>query len=289
MARYQSPAPQTAPPMIEPDIKTVFEHAQRLNQPIQVPAGFIGAPALIVPNGWKVESFPELLSTTQPDRIRQEVLFTDHVSFVDYVNRFKLPDSMAFVSDFGTPEGTVPRFIVVFDYHNPEGSASLKTHKAFMLPKLTVAFQRWTKANGKQMGQFEFAEFIERNMGDIASPPAADLLHFINEFSVEGTLQFSRVQRLQNGSVKFTFANEQKAKAGDVEIPERFVITVSFYEGEPPVPISAKLRYRLAPDGKLSIWFELENLHLAIDQANNVLVTRVHTAIGMRPLRGVAS
>lgn len=270
------------------EAKTIFEHAQRLNSAIIPWPGYRGKPAVIVPNGWRLEEMPGAVDSSPPDRVRQDVVCGDHASFCEYVNRFKQPTTMVFVSEHFCSQDSklIPRFLALIDYHDPTGIPSQVTHRVAFIPKFSVSFERWSTANNKPAGQFEFAEFIERNIADIVDPPGADLLHFINEFSIEGTLSFQRVQRLQNGSVKFSFQNEHKAKAGEIEIPDRFQLGFPVFEGEPQTGMSAKLRYRLSPDGKLALWFELENPHLAVEAATLNLMARVQIGIGIRPLRG---
>jgi hypothetical protein len=44
--------------------------------------------------------------------------------------------------------------------------------------------------------------------------------------------------------------------AHDVEIPEKFTVSIPVYIGSPKVDLTARLRYRLA-SGKLTLWYDL--------------------------------
>jgi uncharacterized protein YfdQ (DUF2303 family) len=175
-------------------------------------------------------------------------------------------------------------FTAVLDYHREEPSWC--THKAVFTPEKSENWKRWLAQNGKPMGQTEFALFLENNTPDVVTPAGADLLQIINEFEVEGSLNFQRVQRLSNGSVKFSFQNEQKAKAGDLSVPELFTLRFPLFNGEPVTGLNARLRYRLASGGELKVWFDLVNPHVAVREGLQALVDRVAAGTGIAPLMG---
>lgn len=258
---------------------TVFEHAQRLNTPM-LPDDVHqdGPPCVIVPRGWELKSLP--WDHQVPKRIRQTVELGDHTSFCRYVQEFKTEATQVFATL--TSDGAT--FNAVLDYHHKEPAWC--SHRASFTPVKTVNWQRWLSQNGKAMGQTEFAVFLENNTADVVSPAGADLLQIINEFEVEGNLSFQRIQRLNNGTVKFSFQNEQKAKAGEMAVPEIFELRFPLFEGEPSTQVTARLRYRLGSSGELKVWFELVNPHIQVKDGLQALLERIATGCGITPLIG---
>jgi len=255
------------------DLEVAFEHAERLTEPLLPPEGLTGQPVILVPRGWgqqKVEWYREV-----PERIRGRIEFPDLASFVAYVGSFGTEATRLFAQtgkDF-------LRVVAILDYHTPPLTPAACLHRAHYAPGLSVEWQRWQAVNGKKMGQAEFALFLENSSDDVLEPDGATLLQIINEFEVEGSLLFQRIQRLASGSVKFSFQNEQKARAGELEVPELFMIEVSIWEGAPPVRQPARLRYRLNTGGELSLWFELVNPHVTLREAVALHLGQVRTLV----------
>lgn len=262
------------------DTDAVFEHAQRLTKPMEPDdATQEGAPHVLIPRGWTIKELPWQSQT--PKRIRQTVQLNDHPSFCRYVSDFKTKATAIFAT-ISNSGGT---FTAVLDYHTGE-DPSWCTHQAIFSPEKSENWKRWEGANCKPMGQTEFALFLENNTPDVVIPAGADLLQIINEFEVEGALNFQRVQRLTNGTVKFSFQNEQKAKAGDLSVPEVFTLRFPLFNGEPVTVLNARLRYRLSSGGELKVWFEIVNPHVAVREGLQALVERITTGTGISPMMG---
>jgi hypothetical protein len=264
----------TTPPADTNCLVTALEHAQRLNTPARPPDGWVGQPVLMVPRGWEAEKIygwePSLA-----DRIRQKVDLLDERSFGEYFTRFCVEPSLL----FALPDEVGVTFTAVFDYHERAQPGSCK-HLATFMPRRSVEWTRWSAVNGKAMSQLDFAQFLENNTCDVVNPAGADLRAIVNAFEVDGVIVF------QNGSVKFAFCNEQKAKAGELEVPEIFELRFPLWDGEEPVELQARLRYRLSQDGGLKLWFELINPHLVIRDGIQLLIARVTKSTGRPVLLG---
>src|SRR5690349_12332800 len=102
------------------------------------------------------------LKLAKPRYIRQTVTIETADSLIDYVNRFKVGDSMLFAEIAGN------RIVALIDYHGPSaaeddarGEASHVAHRAKMELPFSEEWKLWTGISGKLMPQLEFARFIE--------------------------------------------------------------------------------------------------------------------------------
>jgi len=272
--------PQISPPA---NTETVFEHAQRLASPMEASGAWRGAPVVLVPKGWTPVAVPGWKPTVPPDHVSGVIRMEDGESFARYVADFKTVTSQVFGSRTDDQRLVVR---AVIDYHGKEGSVQFCEHLVEFTPKLAVPWVRWTAVDRKPFGQAEFAQFLEDNLADIQHPSGADLLTIINTLEIDGTLVFQKAIRLQDGTVKFSFQNDQRAKSGDVSVPSEFHLALQVFEGEPHLRVQARLRYRLSSSGELKVWFELVNPHKAVDVATLLVLERIQKGCGIRPFLG---
>ncbi len=273
--------PQISPPS---DTQSVFEHAQRLATPMEAGGPWRGAPVVLVPKGWTTVPVPGWKPTSPPDHVDATVRMDDGESFARYVADFKTPNSQVFGSRGADGNLVV---VAVLDYHGV-GTADVQfcAHRVEFTPKLAVPWVRWTAVDRKPFGQAEFAQFLEDNLADIQHPAGADLLTIINALEIDGALTFQKAIRLQDGTVKFSFHNDQRAKSGDIAVPSEFNLALQVFEGEPHLRVQARLRYRLSSTGELKVWFELVNPHKAVDVATLLVLERIQKGCGIRPFLG---
>lgn len=242
---------------------------------------------MLAPAGWELKQAP--WEPIRPPHVRTNLVFPDLVSFNRYVSDFRKPETRIF-----SRQGSDRCVVAVMDYHGSSLTSQVTgelanwcQHRAVFEPRKAERFKRWESAHKKAMTQTEFALFLEDNLREIAEPPGADLLAIINEFSIEGSLQFSRAQRLENGSVTLSYRNEQNASARGMTVPTRFKLNVPVFEGEGPAAIYARLRYRLDGQGGLKLWFELEDLDAIQDALWGEVLNRVAVGTGIVPLVGM--
>lgn len=263
----------------------IFDHAQRLSAPAAAPEGWNGAPVLLVPKGWTPVPVPGWQPSSPPDHISASILMEDGESFARYVSAFKTNDSQVFAS-----RGDDGKLFVdaVLDFHSINGATAFCRHRVRWSPKNSVAWMRWTGVDRRPFTQAEFSQFLEDNMFDIHMPTGGDLLGIINALEIDGLLVFQKVIRLQDGTVKFTFQNEQRAKSGEISVPQQFHLSLPVFEGEPGLVVVARLRYRLSSAGELKVWFELVAPDKAVDAAVQFVVDRIYKGCGILPFRGRA-
>lgn len=260
-------------PPVPSDYRTeadaIIEHAHATGVPHAPPEHYEGTPVLVLPKGYEARPVPGW--RRRPDRPSGTVVCETLDSFCRYVCQFKTPCSEVFVS---VQKGFLT---AVLDYHDVDDmqGGNWCEHRCDLVPIKSDAFQRWETVNGKPMTQSEFALFLENNLQHVFEPSGADLLGIINAFEVDGVMQFSKVQRLQDGAIKMAFTNETRAKSGEVSVPTKFAISVPMFMGDDAIPITARLRYRLAAGGDLKLWFELEELPEARLRSFKLMVDRI--------------
>ncbi len=209
-----------------------------------------------------------------PTRKRGSVTLYQPDSFVAYVNAYADVDSVIFADLLAST------LTAVFDYHRAgEGSARWGEFRATYAPRLTKEWQTWTAMHRKHMTQVEFAEFLENNLPDIASPDGATLLEIAQNLQIRKDVNFRSSVRLATGETQFTFEETHRddATKGEMKLPELIVLGLAPYEGIDRRGVDARLRYRINPEGKLVIWFDLVRAHKVIEDAFNAIVSRVHS------------
>ncbi|MCA1995930.1 MAG: YfdQ family protein [Armatimonadetes bacterium] len=256
--------------------ETLLEHGQRLTRPLEPPMGFSGRPALLAPAGWSLVQPP--WKPLRPDRITATVNLADASSFTAYVNRFRGDGTLLFLAS------DTPTFLAVIDAPKPL-EPDWAEHQAVFAPRYTRQWKAWRDTEGEAMNQAQFARFVEKRAQDIASPSGADLLGIVNNLEIAGTVQFQSAQRLQDGAVQFRYVEERTAKAGAVEVPATFGLRLAVFEGEKPVSIQARLRYRMR-EGELSIWHELALPDELVEYALESMARQIGSATGLAVLRG---
>ncbi len=191
----------------------------------------------------------------QADIIKQAVTLTAKDSFIEYVADFATPNTRIFAD---LPNA---RFLAVIDFHeaeNPDAPSAPLAHRANLALKVSEEWSRWSGISGKLMAQALFVRFLEENMGDIEEPSGADILELAKDFSALRKVSFSQAYRSQTGdtSVDYAVEIEGRAKSGSINVPNKFVLRIPVYYGEPPIEQHAFLRYTI-DDGQLKLGLEL--------------------------------
>lgn len=133
-------------------------------------------------------------------------------------------------------------------------------HRVVMTLTHTPEWKAWIERDRKMLGQVDFAEHIEDRLNDIVDPPAADMLELVQTFTAKRALAFESGKSLSTGQVQLEYRETLEAKAGHkgrLEIPQRFTLLIAPFEGGSPVPMTARLRYRIN-EGDLRLGFFLD-------------------------------
>lgn len=208
--------------------------------------------AVILPEGWIVRDISDMLPP--PPRIRQAVELLTLKAFTDYVGTFREDSSAVFADE------TAAKYDAVLDYHCEEGyQRGACEHVARYTCPQSDQWKLWTANSGKHMGQVDFARFIEDNLPDIVSPPAADFLQLVLQLQIHKSANFVSDSRLDNGQTRLRYEEtiRNESKQGDLQFPDSFAIGIAVFVDGTRYQVKCRLRYRL-DDSKLRLWYELE-------------------------------
>jgi len=151
------------------------------------------------------------------------------------------------------------KVIAVLDYHGAaEGGPRWGQHRVTLMLRKSEEWIRWTNANNKHFDQAGFAEFLEQNAIDITTPDPAAMMDVARDLQATTEVEFGAGTRMQDGQVRFKYTETTKATvgAGQIQVPERFTLTLPVFIGGERVKMEALLRFRVK-DCKLVIWYTL--------------------------------
>lgn len=226
-------------------------------------------PFVVVPDGYAVHDLERLFP--HPQRSKGKRTLTDAESFIRFVNENKGGGTRLYCHT-----GLAPSFTAVFN--DTTGAApGWGDHIATYACPLSKEWAAWSGSNGKQMSQEAFATYIEDNAPDCATPPAADMLEISRTLEAKKKVNFASSIRLDNGQTELTYEEDIQGTAskGKLQVPQVFTIGIPVFEGGARYAVDARLRYRIAEGGKLSLWFDLLRPHKIIEDALNELRTAI--------------
>lgn len=211
-----------------------------------------GMTVLVVPDGegrWRTETLDLEQYQDHPRRKKGRAIFRDEASFTIYVNRHKGAGTLLAADQKGVVTAEL-------NHHAPtDGPAGWADHVARLERPFTPAWLAWQAADGRDLSQRAFAEFLEDRISEIVTPDGAALLEIATQFSATKEIVFASAFRLENGDVKLEYRDD--TRTGDVTVPTAFVVRLQPFRDGAGFDAEAKLRYRLADGGKLTFRFVL--------------------------------
>jgi uncharacterized protein YfdQ (DUF2303 family) len=267
------------------EARDIMDLGSALSDPISAPPAANGCsiPFVVVPNGYNIKHIESLFAN--PSRNRGNTDLLDMVSFAGFVNDHKGSGAARL---YGRPpaiaDGRIipPSFCAVFNDSWGAVAPAWRDHTATWTCPLSPEWMRWVANSGKHMKQDEFARFIEDNLPDIASPPAADMLDLSRTLEAKKSVNFASSTRLSNGETQLKFEEQidGTARGGQMKIPDTFEIGIPVLLGGEGYRIEARFRYRI--DGsKLSLWYELVRPHKIVEAVFRDLRVSLHEATGL--------
>lgn len=162
----------------------------------------------LLPEVRKIENLKPYLDKLRdaPRRIETAAKVTTIDSFVDYVNRFKTPDSAIFAAD----SDDHPSLLCVLDFHGSGMDAAPRfgVHTVKYEFPISDQIRAWSRISGQAMSHAEMATFLADRQFDIANPPLdwmqvkpetiALLTHLLNLGDDEGEIDDDAVDAISS-------------------------------------------------------------------------------------------
>jgi uncharacterized protein YfdQ (DUF2303 family) len=179
-----------------------------------------------------------------------------------------------------------PAVVAVLNAHGKNGAGwgDLRCEIEF---RRTPQWERWAAADGKMMPQVAFAEFIEDNIADIASPAGSTMLEVATQLDAKRTLQFRSGVRLQDGRIQFQHLEDLEAKvgAGEIAVPEMFSLGIAPIFGMPSYQVPVRFRYRIE-GGKLTMGFRLQRTEDMMRQIIEDVIAKIERGANVSVMEG---
>lgn len=237
-------------------------------------AAELAVPFILVPSGYQLQTLEQHLPA--PLHARASVRMDDAASFVDYVNRYKRPDTVVFADLAGR------KFEAVIDYHAPD-QPMWGTHRVTLACNVTLDWDAWTKNSGQQKSQVDFARWIEDHLPNIAEPAGMDLLQMASTLEAKKDVQFKSSIRLSDGQhqVRYeeTITGASGSQVGAFNIPNEFVLGLEPFQGVGLKRVDARFRYRIN-QSELKLWFELVRAQDVLEKAFTDVVNQIRAGLG---------
>jgi uncharacterized protein YfdQ (DUF2303 family) len=223
---------------------------------------------LIVPQGYEAMELEVEELESAPYRKTGVLLVATVDSFLAYIER-------------GVVEGTTVAFAkqdegsfkVVFNYDQANiGSPGWGDHGVKVELRASTAWERWKAANGRQMDQLAFADFVEANLRDICEPDAATIIEMTKQLKVHRKAEFVSIIDPKTGFSNLSF-NEQvsgETLKGNIDFCGRFVLGLAPFRGSAKYRVEASLRFNITEQNKLRVYYSLINADLVEEDAFNV-------------------
>lgn len=239
----------------------------------------------------------DLAGRYPPKYIKQTVTLLDARSFAEYVNRFKMMETLLFADI--TPSAA--KLTAVIDYHqsnqDDEHVAQRGCHRAVFTTKATPEWEAWQAANRKHMNQVEFATWIEDNMQLFVSPEGSgaptgsELLELVRTLHGHQNARFNTNLRLDNGAYSVAYDEDVEikgtilSKPGSLQLPPLIMGGFAVFEGAAAYQVPARLKTRIS-ERRLQLYFETIALHKIVRESVDAIVAQVAEATKITPLLG---
>lgn len=253
-----------------------------------------------LPEGWSLRTDSSLEAlANHPFRKKGTARFKVQESFVEYVNKHKLPESVIYAK-VNKGERDAPLTVTaVFNDHEEEqnqlaGSevaAGWQDFRAILAPEASHEWRTWTANSGKAMSQFEFAQFIDDNIKDISSsqdgfPTGTEMLQMALAFELSQDKRIKSAIRIQSGGTNIEYVEDDDASTvARMQAFDKFMLGIPVFWRGQAYAVEAKLRYRVR-EGKLTLWYDLVRTDVVVDDAVEQVLQAVGTGTASSILYG---
>ena len=209
-------------------------------------------------------------------------------SFIDLVNRHKNEHSVIFAD----LKGSTPSLRAVIDYHTTDHAPKFGRHSVLYKFPLSPEFNAWRGVSGKQLGQKDFAAWVEDHIHEIVEPSENEkkefesalglkfgspheLVRVARGISIHADLKVANIQTLATGESQIAYEETHTLKDSDgkaLKIPGLILVMVPLFYGGESVRLPFRLRYeRKGPEVMFKfVAFRLDNILLATLESDYV-------------------
>jgi uncharacterized protein YfdQ (DUF2303 family) len=241
--------PQAPPPAYPGEALDAAIRAARMASPQFT--GVDGRHYLALPKDF---SLHELKDEARLDPIpRASITVDDRASLVAYANRFKDARSLL-IADFDALTIAARLDWHPHNQHSDFQTSGARSHTVTHKLRLSEEFARWDDMAAKFHSQADFAQFLEENSADIAMPEAATMVEISRDLEATTGSIFKSSVRLENGDRALRYETDTRA-VNQVVIPTRFELLIPIYNGEAPIQLTCRFRWR-ATGGGAQLGFE---------------------------------
>jgi len=186
-------------------------------------------------------------------------------AFVALVGRYAHSGSVIYVHD-----DCAPRMVAVINDHDHEG-AGWRDFRITYTPALSPEWVAWSKRDGSQMSQADFAGHLEDRCLDIISPVSvgpktkdvieqlgvraatpAELQGLARGLHIKMDVQVKETRCLSSGETQIFYGEEHKDSDGKpLSVPNAFVIAIPVFVGGVGYSQVVRLRYK-ASSGRIA-------------------------------------
>ncbi len=255
------------------------------------------ANVIALPEGYslKTDSSMEALAD-HPYRKKGTARFKVPESFVEYVNKHQLPNSVIYAKVDKSERNAPLTVTAVFNDHDAEtekkgAEAGWQDFRAILVPEASHEWRTWTANSGKQMSQFEFAQFLDDNIKDISSgqddyPTGTQMLQMALAFELSQDKRIKSAIRIQSGGTNIEYVEDDDASTvARMQAFDKFMLGIPVFWRGQAYAIEAKLRYRVR-EGKLTLWYDLVRTDVVVDDAVEQVLQAVSAGTGSSILYG---
>lgn len=243
---------------------------------------------IAIPDGWNLRDTESLQMV--PRRKIANVSLQDEAGFVDYMARHGIAVRCTIWCDADYPNGKIGYTTIINDHGAEMDDQEWRDHIARFTPAQSVEWKRWNLSNKKVMSQLEFANFLETNLGDIASvegfPTGTDMLNMATGLEITQDSRIKSAIRLQSGGVRMEYVQDDNAEtAQSMEVFSKFAIGIPVFWAGDAYQLEACLKYRLN-SGKLTFWYELNREDKVLEDAARTLTASIQEKTGFPLFHG---
>lgn len=215
--------------------------------------------------------------TDGPRRMRGCSEFDDLPSFAAFFKRFA-SDKTVVCMTYGD------RMVVTATFNFEDGWGDFE---AILILHRSRECKAWIGNNTTPFTQRSFAEFLEEHADEVVEPDSATLLEVARNLKATKKVNFQEGTNLQNGAISLEYKEEVEGTAGQLQIPEGFVVELPAFLRDDSIKIRFNARFRYSiDDGRLKLSYRLIRHEQASDLACDVMAQMIEAEIGTKPLRG---